>query len=130
MTLSESIDIISPYLTWGIGIGILFAFLMIIYLNFYLASPIAKLSVNVKNLSEKGVTSVSRAISELAQGNLTANIKLAEENIHPSLDGSVNSHVDGLNSIINSLRRTAKEFNSTTGIPCKRLFYVGKNSGT
>lgn len=128
ITLNESIDIISPYLTWGISIGILFAFLMIIYLNFYLASPIAKLALNVKNLAEKGVTSVSRAISELAQGNLTANIKLVEDDIHPSFDGSVNSLVDGLNSIINSLRSTAKEFNSITGIPCKRLFYVGADS--
>lgn len=125
---NENFNLISPYLSWGIGIGILFALLIIIYLNFYLVSPISRLSDNVKNLAEKDVKSVSRAISELAQGNLTANIRLIENDIKPSLDGNVNSLITGLNSIIESLRSTAKEFNSTTSVPCKRLFYVGADS--
>lgn len=128
ITLNKSFDIISPYLTWGIAIGILFALLIIIYLNFYLTSPIAKLAANIKAFADKDVNSVSKAITELAQGNLTTNIKLTAEDESAALDGNIGALVDGLNSIIGSLRTAAKEFNNSTDEPCKRLFYVGADS--
>jgi methyl-accepting chemotaxis protein len=126
--ISTSLPGIKAYLSIGI-IGSLFVTVLIfVFLYFNLYRPLSTISKNVKSLAEKDSASITRAISEMAQGNLTAGIKLDTTALHTSVNGKIGSMVCDINDIISNLNEASKEFNSATDIPCQRLFYVGADS--
>ena len=112
----------------GIVGSISFLLCLIVYFYFTLYRPIRIISERVKSLAEKDSVSLSRALMELARGNLTANIKLESDLIHSSGNGTIDQMTNGLNSIINNLSDASREFNTATDNPCQRLFYVGADS--
>jgi len=116
----------------NIAYGMSGAFIMIVFLTIYfqltLFKPIKSLSKKLKHMSEKDFTSLSTALTEMAQGNLTTNIKLESGIIKSSANGQIGEMVNRLNSIIESLNDASREFNSATDKPSQRLFYVGADS--
>ncbi len=93
-----------------------------------LYGPLKFLSGKIKAMAEKDFTSLSTALTEMAHGNLTSEVKVEVETISSSVNGYVGEMVKGLNSIITSLSDASREFNSATDKPCQRLFYVGADS--
>jgi methyl-accepting chemotaxis protein len=98
----------------------------LLYLTYL--KPLKLISGKVKSVAEKDTVSFSRALVELAHGNLTAGIKVDTDTFNTSVNGTVGGMVKDLNSIIINLNEASKEFNSTTDTPCKRLLYVGTDS--
>jgi len=93
-----------------------------------LYGPLKFLSGKIKTMAEKDFTSLSTALTEMAHGNLTSEVKVEVDTISTSVNGYVGEMVKGLNSIITSLNDAGREFNSATEKPCQRLFYVGADS--
>ncbi len=115
-------------ITFGMfGSIIMFGFL-VAYLQLSFYQPFKSLSKRLKLMTEKDFTSLSTALTEMAQGNLTTNIKLDTSLIKISKNGKIGEMVTRLNSIIENLNDASKEFNSATDKPCQRLFYVGADS--
>lgn len=102
--------------------------IMIGYQTVSLYGPLKFLSGKIKAMAEKDFTSLSTALTEMAHGNLTSEVKVEVDTISTSVNGYVGEMVKGLNSIITSLNDAGKEFNSATEKPCQRLFYVGADS--
>ncbi len=125
---TNSISGAKDILTYGVfGSAILIVMLVAyFYLMFY--KPINSLSKKLKEISENDFASISTALTEMAQGNLTTNIKLETGLINTLKNGKVGEMTNRLNSIIESLNDASREFNSATDKPCQRLFYVGADS--
>ncbi len=68
------------------------------------------------------------AMAELAQGNLSVHLDIKSTLLPRSQYEELNPTIDALNTIINSLRNAAEEFNKLTDIHCLRLCYVGADS--
>ncbi len=102
--------------------------LLAVYLQMTLYGPVKFLSSEVKRMAERDFISLSTALTEMAQGNLTSSIKLEAGAISTSVNGHVGEMVRGLNSIIGHLNEASKEFNSATDKPCQRFIYVGADS--
>lgn len=99
-----------------------------IYLFISILKPISHLKSKVDNIATKDMASLSNALTEIAQGNLTTKIKIKNESFSSSKTGEVGGIVNGLNLILENLQDASKEFNSVTDTPCKRLLYVGADS--
>lgn len=114
------------------GIGLLGSLLAIAIMAGYqavsLIGPLRFLSGKIKMMAEKDLASLSTALTEMAHGNLTSEVKIEVDTIAASVNGYVGEMVKGLNSIITSLNDASREFNSATDKPCQRLFYVGADS--
>jgi methyl-accepting chemotaxis protein len=93
-----------------------------------LYGPLKFLSGKIRAMAEKDLASFSTALTEMAHGNLTSEVKVEVDTISTSVNGYVGEMVRGLNSIITSLNDAGREFNSATEKPCQRLFYVGADS--
>lgn len=65
------------------------------------------------------------ALVALAQGDLTAQVKLAAQQVSLSGTPELNRLRNLFNTIITSMRESAAEFNAVTDEPCRRLFYLG-----
>lgn len=115
-----------------LGIGLLGSLaaiaLMIGYQTVSLFGPLKFLSGRIKSMAEKDIASLSTALTEMANGNLTSEVKIETGTISTSVNGYVGEMVKGLNSIISSLNEASREFNSATDKPCQRLFFVGPDS--
>ncbi len=125
---ADTIAKIKNILTYGIFGSIGMIILLAVYFQISFYKPIKSLSEKLKLISENDFTSISTALTEMAQGNLTTNIKLESGIIKTSVNGKVGEMASRLNSIIESLNDASKEFNSATDKPCQRLFYVGADS--
>ncbi len=125
---ASSINEAKNLLAYGIFGSIGMIIFLAVYFQFSFFKPIKSLSEKLKLISENDFTSISTALTEMAQGNLTANIKLESGIIKTSIKGKVGEMTNQLNSIIESLNDASKEFNSATDKPCQRLFYVGADS--
>jgi methyl-accepting chemotaxis protein len=125
---SDAIEKSKNILFIGLIGCIIFLACLIVYFYFIFYKPIGLISERVKSLAEKDSVSLSRALMELARGNLTANIKLESDTIHSSVNGKIGQMTEGLNTIINNLSEASREFNTATDNPCQRLFYVGADS--
>lgn len=116
------------YLWIGMIGTILMTIMAFVYMYINYNRPIKSISEKVKFMAKKDITSLSTALTEIAQGDLTASIKVNTEEVKIKNKGSVGEMVNALNSIIFSLQEASKEFNNATDTPCKRLFYVGADS--
>ncbi len=68
------------------------------------------------------------AMTELAQGNLTAHLAVKSQPVDPERYSQIRELVEAFNSVARSLQETAHEFNTVTEAPCHRLCYVGADS--
>ena len=91
-----------------------------------ITQPLAKLVADGETLITKDSLTLTDALAALAQGNLTARVKLDTQLLPASSSsGAVKQLTSLLNTIIAQLHDSAKEFNTVTDEPCQRLFYVG-----
>ncbi|HUI30713.1 MAG TPA: methyl-accepting chemotaxis protein [Candidatus Acidoferrales bacterium] len=118
----------SSLLALGIFGSLVAIAIIIIHQAISLYGPMKLLSGKIKMMAEKDITSFSTALTEMAHGNLTSEVKIEVGTIATSVNGYVGEMVKGLNSIITSLNDASREFNSATDKPCQRLFYVGADS--
>ncbi len=68
------------------------------------------------------------AMTELAQGNLTAHLSVQSEPADVARHPQIREFVEAFNSVVTSLQETAREFNTVTEASCHRLCYVGADS--
>jgi len=73
-------------------------------------------------------TALAVAMTELAQGNLTAHLTVKSETVDSGRYPQIRELVEAFNSVVKSLQETAHEFNAVTEAPCHRLCYVGADS--
>lgn len=99
-----------------------------IYIYFVFYRPLKIVKQYIKNIAEKDSVAFSSALTEMAHGNLTTAIKLNTNLLQTTVNGKVGEIIQDINSIIANLTEASKEFNSSTDVPCKRLFYVGADS--
>lgn len=76
----------------------------------------------------KDYASLTTAMAELAQGNLSQQMAVQSKPIHYSTPSERNEFFEIFNDMIRSLEKTAEEFNKLTDTPCLRLCYVGADS--
>lgn len=76
----------------------------------------------------KDYASLTTAMTELAQGNLSKQLAVQSKPIHYSAPSERNEFFEIFNDMIKSLEETAEEFNKLTDTPCLRLCYVGADS--
>ncbi len=68
------------------------------------------------------------ALVALAQGDLTARVKLSSQPVSLSGARELKHLKDLFNRINTSLQESAHQFNAVTDEPCQRLFYVGSDA--
>lgn len=73
-------------------------------------------------------SALAQAMTELAQGNLTAHLAVQSQPSDPARHAGIREFVEAVNSVVESLQDTAREFNTVTEAPCHRLCYVGADS--
>ncbi|MFN8383511.1 MAG: methyl-accepting chemotaxis protein [Anaerolineales bacterium] len=94
-----------------------------------LTKPLARLVADGETIVTKDSHTLTDGLASLAQGNLTAHIKLEAQALTTSSDSrEVNQLAALLNTVIDQMQDSAKEFNTVTDEPCKRLFYVGADA--
>jgi methyl-accepting chemotaxis protein len=90
--------------------------------------PLNRLIAEGEILSSRDSLAFSDALAALAQGNLTSKITLQSQPVSASTLSEMNSLIDVFNTTISNLQESAKDYNSVTDEPCKRLFYVGADA--
>ncbi|MFB3902488.1 MAG: substrate-binding domain-containing protein [Acidobacteriota bacterium] len=90
--------------------------------------PIAPVDDLARSLVTEDCRALTIAMTELAQGNLTAQLAVRSKPLDPAAYPEARDYIGLLNSIVASLQETAVEFNSVTEIPCHRFCYVGADS--
>jgi len=68
------------------------------------------------------------AMTELAQGDLTAQMAVQSVPADSARHPQIRELVEAFNSVVESLKESAREFNAVTEAPCLRLCYVGADS--
>ena len=113
------------FLLIGIGSGLGW------YINWVLTlqnvtKPLVKLVADGEALITKNSLTLTDGLAALAQGNLTARVKLDTQSLTATSNSrEVRKLTSLLNMVITQLHDSAKEFNTVTDEPCQRLFYVG-----
>ena len=90
-----------------------------------ITKPLARLISAGETVIAKDSLTLTDSLAALAQGNLTARVNLDSQPLQLSGSQEVIRLSAMLNSVISHLQESAREFNSVTDEPCKRLFYVG-----
>ncbi|MCJ7812712.1 substrate-binding domain-containing protein, partial [bacterium] len=90
--------------------------------------PMNSLMKTGQSLTTVDCPSLTAAMTELTQGNLTVDLSIRSKQLSPSEDPELNRFVDVFNNVISSLQETAEEFNKLTNTPSLRLCYVGADS--
>ncbi|HDQ45282.1 MAG TPA: hypothetical protein ENN17_07290 [bacterium] len=80
-----------------------------------------------KKIASEGIGVLSNAIGELSQGDMTKEIRPERETLPDSGQPALNQIIDIFNAMQKNLGDAYQAFNNITGIPCKRLFYVGSD---
>jgi len=90
--------------------------------------PIAPIDDMARSLVTQDCRALTISMTELAQGNLTAQLAIRSKPLDPTAYPEASDYVNLLNSIVTSLQETASEFNAVTETPCHRFCYVGADS--
>ncbi len=90
--------------------------------------PIAQIDDLARSVVTEDCRALTISMTELAQGNLTAQLTVRSKPLDPAAYPEAGDYVNLLNSIVVSLQETASEFNSVTETPCHRFCYVGADS--
>ncbi|RPJ55409.1 MAG: hypothetical protein EHM23_26310 [Acidobacteria bacterium] len=113
------------------GVAILFALALARRPRFspsLTSKPIDPLESFGKTLVDEDCAALTIAMTELAQGNLTAQLAIRSKPVNPELHPAMKEFVSVFNSVIKSFGETAREFNAVTETPCHRFCYVGADS--
>lgn len=106
------------------GLGML----ALIWLNHYVKIKPGNLIIQTgQKLSQEDMALLSTALTDLSQGDLSRNLQFDNNPLHLN-EPSIAPIADMLNNLIENLNDAAQAFNNITGVPCKRLFYVGADS--
>ncbi|RPI25778.1 MAG: hypothetical protein EHM61_13515 [Acidobacteria bacterium] len=89
------------------------------------ARPIDELA---RTLVTEDCKALTISMTELAQGNLTAQLAIRSTALNPDAYPEARDFVNVLNSVVVSLQEAAVEFNAVTETPCHRFCYVGADS--
>jgi len=112
--------------------GFLVLTLFVFYLLFILTSWRKETEFSSLHIDSSVITrdcqSLSAAMAELAQGNLSVRLSIQAQPLELTKSDELNQFIVAFNTIIQSLKNTATEFNKLTDIHCLRLCYVGADS--
>jgi len=89
------------------------------------SGPVSELS---RTLANEDCRALTMAMTELAQGNLTAQLAIRSKPLDPDSIPEMRDFAVALNTVVESLQDTAREFNAVTETPCRRTCYVGADS--
>ncbi len=81
-----------------------------------------------RTLVEKDIASFRSAMNEFAQGNMSVRMEPVSKPVAGVSEPNLKPFAEVLNGISTNLRDAAREFNTMTEVPCKRLCYVGSDS--
>ncbi len=90
--------------------------------------PIARLADTAEKLVAQESLKLTTALAALAQGNLTVRARVDAKPIAMSGSSEVNQMTKIFNNVIFQLQDSAREFNTVTDEPIRRLFYVGPDA--
>jgi methyl-accepting chemotaxis protein len=105
-----------------------FGMLFLIWLNHSANLKPGNLLVQTgQKLSQEDMALLSTALTDLSQGDLSRNLQF--DNNPLQLSETATAPIASiLNNLIENMNDAAQAFNNITGVPCKRLFYVGADS--
>jgi methyl-accepting chemotaxis protein len=104
-------------------------FILFLALNYFQKiRPLKKIRAAASTIAEKDSLMFSKALTEMARGNLTSSLTLSKTQISSSTNGALGELVNSINVIISNLYDAGKEFNTATDEPCNRLLYIGADS--
>lgn len=92
-----------------------------------LKKPLADLTAVCRTLATD-CEALSKALGELARGNLTAHVTVQSQPIDLSVPTEASPLVEVFNTTVANIRAAAGEFNEVTYEPLQRLCYVGADS--
>ena len=90
--------------------------------------PIARLAEIAEKLVAQESQKLTTSLAALAQGNLTVRARVDAKPITISGSSEVNQMTKIFNNVIFQLQDSAREFNTVTDEPIRRLFYVGPDA--
>lgn len=130
MKLNESIgeNTNTNNLLYSIIGAIITVAMIFAYQQLALYRPIKVFLKNINSLAQKELGSLKQALTALAQGNLSTQIPLVNQDKKVNNLGQMSEINNSFNSIKEILLEASREYNSVTDTPCKRLFYVGADS--
>jgi methyl-accepting chemotaxis protein len=108
--------------------GLIVASCLAWFVRWKIIKPLARLSAVGHSFATKDCVALSTALTELAQGNLTARLSIQSQPIEGSALSELDQLTRAFNDIIGKIQEGAVEFNSVTDEPCHRLCYVGTDS--
>jgi hypothetical protein len=91
-------------------------------------SALARLVEFGNRLADEDLESLNAAVTELAHGNLAAQVAMTNQALDRLDFPGMEPLVDVFNRLLEGLKRAGTEFNSATDPPCLRLCYVGADS--
>lgn len=113
---------------WWVWSGLLLTLILVLWLGWLvkqnLTKPLRELST-VGTALARDCESLSTALSELARGNLTAQVTTQAQPVHLATSAEATSLVTAFNTTITSVQLAANQFNELSYEPLRRLCYVG-----
>ena len=113
--------------TWGLGIAIGWLICWLPF-RFLILRPLNELTSVCESLASKDVPVIASSLAALAQGNLTTRLSMDTGNFQSSSHGRITRAQGAVNTIIDQLNESCREYNSLTSEPCDRLFFLGTDT--
>ncbi len=107
---------------------IVISFVILFYIGILYLKPIDNLNKSVKQIAEKDFTSLVGALTELSHGNLTETISVNSDFKPVKAADEIQTLSESIKLISAKIHEAAREYNSATYKPCRRLCYVGADS--
>jgi methyl-accepting chemotaxis protein len=87
--------------------------------------PLEGMARATHELAARDAVEFADALQAMAQGNLTRDVKLGAQPLE--IDGNARTRrlLGEFNALLLRLKESASSFNTVTGEPCQRLFYIG-----
>lgn len=132
LTDNEQIQFIQPVFSNArklllafLGFNVLVLGIILFFVRKSIIKPLRE-AIKIGNVfTESDCNALLSAMTELSQGNMAAKLAVQSKSIPISQVMMKNPFIDILNKMIESLHRTAHEFNGITDLPLLRLCFVG-----
>jgi methyl-accepting chemotaxis protein len=111
----------------GAGAGVAAA-AMLARARLSFSRPLAKLAQTTHVLAASDAVSFADTLRAMTQGDLTRHLELQAQPLRVAAAPEVSLVVEEVNSVVRRLQESAREFNTVTDEPCRRLVYVGASS--
>ncbi|MBN1782913.1 substrate-binding domain-containing protein [bacterium] len=124
---AESVRI--SYIVTGLFLGYGILMLALFWLMHHLQMrPSRQIMQTGQALASEQMPALSGGLAELSQGNFSRQMHFTTKPLDTRIQSDLVHMADIFNNLIRGLNDAAQAFNNITGIPCKRLFYVGADS--